>query len=215
MPNYTVVSGDCLSSLAKKAGLSSWKTIYDAPENAEFRKRRPNPDLLYPGDVLFIPEISKRTEGSESGKRHRFKSNTKPAWLRLRIQDEDGKEIQNRKYSLTVGKTKYDGQTDPKGIIEKKVAADAQEGLLTIYAEDSTTPWARWNLKLGDLDPIEEIRGIQQRLNHLGYFCGPSDGIVGPRTKAAIQLYQKENNQEQTGEIDDALSGALKDDYGC
>ena len=55
---YTVQRGDSLSAIAKRHGLGSWKEIYYDPENADFRKRRPNPNLIFPGDVVMIPNGS-------------------------------------------------------------------------------------------------------------------------------------------------------------
>ncbi len=52
---YTVQSGDTLTLIAKRHGLSSWRDIYFAPENAAFRQKRPNPDRIFPGDVVTIP----------------------------------------------------------------------------------------------------------------------------------------------------------------
>jgi len=43
---YTVRPGDSLSSIASRNGLSSWRDIYDHPDNATFRTRRPNPNLV-------------------------------------------------------------------------------------------------------------------------------------------------------------------------
>jgi hypothetical protein len=52
---YTIVYGDNLTKIAKRHGLASWKDIYYLPENAPFRAKRPNPDKIYPGDVVLIP----------------------------------------------------------------------------------------------------------------------------------------------------------------
>jgi hypothetical protein len=32
--------------------------IYDSPDNADFKRRRPNPNLIQPGDVLILPDVS-------------------------------------------------------------------------------------------------------------------------------------------------------------
>ena len=58
MPDYIVQAGDTLSGIARRFKLSSWRTLYDAPENAAFRKRRPNPNLIFPGDVIAVPELA-------------------------------------------------------------------------------------------------------------------------------------------------------------
>ena len=52
---HTVEEGQTLSSIAEQYGLGGWRDIYDAPENEEFRKLRPDPDLIRPGDMLCVP----------------------------------------------------------------------------------------------------------------------------------------------------------------
>lgn len=54
---YTVKPGDTLSAIARKHGMS-WQDIYNHPDNADFRRKRPNPNLIYPGDVIMIPSSS-------------------------------------------------------------------------------------------------------------------------------------------------------------
>src|SRR4051812_17468978 len=55
---YTVRSGDTLSRIAHAHGFRNWRAIYDHPDNAAFRRLRPNPNLIYPGDVLQIPTVT-------------------------------------------------------------------------------------------------------------------------------------------------------------
>lgn len=49
---YTVVSGDTLSAIGKKSG-KKWQDIYNEPTNR--KTIGPNPDKIYPGQVLIIP----------------------------------------------------------------------------------------------------------------------------------------------------------------
>ncbi|MEM1142296.1 MAG: LysM domain-containing protein [Pseudomonadota bacterium] len=56
MRAYTVVRGDNLSRIARAFGLSSWRDLYHDPANAQFRALRPNPNLIFPGDRLQIPD---------------------------------------------------------------------------------------------------------------------------------------------------------------
>lgn len=55
--NYTVLAGDTLIKIAKKFGKPSWQAIYYSPENDAFRLKRPNPNLIYSGDVIVIPDV--------------------------------------------------------------------------------------------------------------------------------------------------------------
>jgi hypothetical protein len=52
---YTVKPGDTLSSIARQFSLNSWKEIYRHDDNSGFRGKRPNADLIFPGDVVMIP----------------------------------------------------------------------------------------------------------------------------------------------------------------
>ncbi|MBN1575053.1 MAG: LysM peptidoglycan-binding domain-containing protein [Chitinispirillaceae bacterium] len=67
---YTIKSGDTLSKIAAEAGLPKWQIIYNDPQNEPFRKKRPDPDLIYPGDTIWIPDPSKAT--TSTGKKTVF-----------------------------------------------------------------------------------------------------------------------------------------------
>jgi N-acetylmuramoyl-L-alanine amidase len=50
-----VKKGDNLSSIARANGLKNWRSIYNHQDNKAFRKKRPDPNLIYPGDVIWLP----------------------------------------------------------------------------------------------------------------------------------------------------------------
>ena len=54
--NYTVQSGDTLSSIAQRAygNSNQWQVIYDANKQVIGS----NPNLIYPGQVLYIPPVT-------------------------------------------------------------------------------------------------------------------------------------------------------------
>lgn len=53
---YEVQRGDSLSKIARDHGLPSWREIYFYKDNEPFRRLRPNPNLIYPGDRLLLPD---------------------------------------------------------------------------------------------------------------------------------------------------------------
>jgi hypothetical protein len=55
MSEYIVVAGDNLSRIAASHGIRYWQNIYLATENETFRITRTNPDMIFPGDRIFIP----------------------------------------------------------------------------------------------------------------------------------------------------------------
>jgi|GEM_PF-3305309 len=75
---YQVQSGDTLTAIAKKFGLPSWRIIYDAPANTQWRKLRGSPDNIWAGDIIQIPPHPVRVL------EHRLET-----FIRLRQESED------------------------------------------------------------------------------------------------------------------------------
>ena len=56
MPYHTVAQGECLSTIAASYGFRDYRTVYNDPANAEFREKRPNPNVIWgSADVLWLP----------------------------------------------------------------------------------------------------------------------------------------------------------------
>jgi len=53
---HTIEQGESLATIAKRSGLQSWQTIWDHPKNAELRAKRPKPELIHPGDQVYVPD---------------------------------------------------------------------------------------------------------------------------------------------------------------
>lgn len=58
----------------------------------------------------------------------------------------------------------------------------------------------------------DSVVRAQQRLNALGLEPGPADGVVGPRTRAALRSYQQRRGLPATGELDFSTIAALAQD---
>ncbi|KXO08361.1 putative membrane protein [Moritella sp. JT01] len=65
---YTVVSGDNLTLIARRFGFRNYQTIYDHELNSEFKKSRPNPNIIHPGDEIIIPNKVMKTVPAAEGK---------------------------------------------------------------------------------------------------------------------------------------------------
>ena len=64
--------------------------------------------------------------------------------------------------------------------------------------------------RIGPSDLPLATSTIQVALNALGYGAGPVDGAMGPRTRAAIEAFQRDEGLEPTGTPDTALAAALR-----
>jgi len=63
--------------------------------------------------------------------------------------------------------------------------------------------------KIGWMDPIAEVSGIQARLNNLGFDCGDPDGAPDDDTTSAVKAFQARIGIDPTGTIDDTLRQKL------
>jgi N-acetylmuramoyl-L-alanine amidase len=213
MAEHLVEQGECLSSIAEKYGFKDYRSIYDHPQNRHLRQKRPNPNVLHPGDLVFVPDKEKRKEPCSTEKRHRFVVKSATVLLRIYLKETGGKALANLNYTLAVGEQKLKGRTDGEGLLKQEIPADVHSGKLTL--DDLGISW---ELEIGHLDPVDDktdetvrMTGIQARLNNLGYFCGAVDGVFGPLTEAALKRFQKEvlKREEPDGKPDRETRDAL------
>jgi hypothetical protein len=199
MPFHDVKQGETLIALAVQNGLESWQEIVDAPENAELKKKRPDPGILLAGDKVFIPNRVMRHEASAVDAKHPFTISRPKAWLRLAVKDANGASLAGKKYELSVDSVITKGSVPAGGIIERAVPVDADEGTLTIWLDDGTSEV--WSLRIGYMDPLDETSGVEARLANLGFDCGDLE--------SSIRAFQERLGLEVTGTVNDALKEKL------
>lgn len=55
----------------------------------------------------------------------------------------------------------------------------------------------------------DKVKEVQAALKNKGMDPGPEDGMMGPKTQAALREFQKSNNLQVTGRIDEKTASAL------
>jgi peptidoglycan hydrolase-like protein with peptidoglycan-binding domain len=60
----------------------------------------------------------------------------------------------------------------------------------------------------------DKVKAIQEALKSKGFDPGAADGVVGPKTGQALRDFQKSQNLQVTGRIDDKTASALGVDSG-
>ncbi|MBN2271774.1 MAG: peptidoglycan-binding protein [Sedimentisphaerales bacterium] len=203
---YTVKQGDCIESLAYEHGLF-WETVWNDPKNAELKRERKNPNVLLPGDKVFIREKEEKDVPGATEKKHRFKRKGVPSKVKITLRKE-GEPRANQPYMLEIEGETFKGKTDGKGKLEQEVPPDAQQGKLTVGEGEEKTEHI---LKFRYLDPVDEVSGAQQRLNNMGYDAGKADGKMNPKTSLALQEFQSQNKLKVTGKLDQATADKLKE----
>ena len=209
--NYVVKQGDCIESIAFNYGLF-WGTVWDDPKNLQLRTVRKSPNVLLPGDKVFVPEKRLKEESGATEQTHRFKRKGVPSKLQIKLLDEDGKPRGNLNYCIIIeGKLRQD-KTSMDGWIRVPIVPNAQRGRLIVQESNKQEVY---ELNLGNIDPIDQLEGVRQRLKNLGFDCGGEEGELGEQTKAALKEFQRQYQLPESGEPDQATQAKLKQVYGC
>lgn len=209
MPDYTIQQGDCVSQVALRFGLSS-ATIWNHPKNQALKQSRKDLNVLLPGDVLFIPELTMKLLTRAVDAKYKFVRKGTPAKIRLRLMDADDRPQANLPYKLVIdGILMKPGSTDGQGWLEQVIPPDAVQGVLELH--DGAE---RFTLQLGYLDPVETVSGVQARLANMGYYLGPRDGQLNALLQEAITQFQQDAGIAKTGLPDAATQAALKKQFG-
>ena len=241
--DYVVKAGDCISSIAKQHG-HFWETVWTDPANAELRRIRGNPDILFPGDRVTVPALRIKEEPRPTDQRHRFRKRGEPAKMRLRLIEETLEEraapdSPPAQYSGNDVSTE-DPRPPPSPVKDRPRAqvpyvltvngqlirgqTDANGYLEARIPATATTGRLLINpgtaaeeeltINLGHLDPVDEIVGVKQRLANLSFDCGDGTNEMTPGLRSAITAFQEKHGLEASGELTDEVRDKLRDLHG-
>lgn len=221
--DYTVQSGDCMSSIGFEKGFY-WKMLWNLPENAALKAKRKNPNVLMTGDIVYIPDLKPKQESRPASARHQFVLKGVPEKLHITLLDYNHKPRPNLDYIIVIDGNARRGKTDASGGIKESIPPNAKTGKLTFAAPanvDSTgkpipgkTKNQVMKLQLGNLNPISEVSGLKARLANLGFYKGPIDENLDAATKQAISAFQKKKGLPVTGVLDDATKAQVQKIHG-
>lgn len=214
---HVVKSGECLSTIAASYGFKNWQTIYDHPDNAAFRTKRPNPNLIYPGDALFIPTKDDASALLKPGQTSVFVLRRAKRFVRIALKDAAQRALADEPYVLLVDGEPIasDTKTDANGVVLCEVPPTATSAVLHIAG-------CGWDVEIAALNPLDAetadggVSGAQGRLLNLGYAPGVIDGVLGTRTTQALRAFQSDHLPSAvTGTLDDATRSKLAEVHGC
>jgi N-acetylmuramoyl-L-alanine amidase len=200
MPKHVVQRGEGLTSIADIHGFFA-RTLWNHPDNAALRAKRADPDILAPGDELFIPERRDRVEDCATTARHRFRKKGVPAFLRLQVIVGD--EIRaNQPYELTIDGVVHRGTTNAQGILDEGVPPRSRSAVLKVGPDQH-----EFYIRLYHVDPVETVSGVRSRLNNLGFACGTG---TDPDTalEHAVRRFQRKAGVTVNGRWDDSATAA-------
>lgn len=212
----TIKQGDHLAALADEAGFSDWRTVWDAPENAELRERRKAPGLLAPGDRVFIPE-KQAGDGVTvaTGTTARFRVKIRLPKLRIVVCGFDGKPLADTECTVSIDGAEVKRTTGADGLVELDLAPDVREAGIAAGGR-------AWTLQIGHLAPVETDAGLWARLRNLGYLVDEDaeeaapDAPPDPELLAfAIELFQRDHDLPIDGADAASITAKLREAHGC
>lgn len=188
--------------LARIAYMHGHRTIDDvwfADENAALRQTRPDPGVLASGDVVAVPAAEPfEFYGLAVGRRHTLVVELPYPTLRLELAYANEAPIVGPGLVVRV---EFDGETldlepDGSGVIEFEVGPFTEELELTVRARTV-------HCAVATLEPVDDLPGIHDRLENLGYAPG---GRRGKRSRdgvaflSAVQEFQCDHGLKVDGD---------------
>ena len=215
---HIVKEGEYMAKIAKRYGFPDWKTIYDYPKNKDFKKERPNPDILVAGDKVVIPPKDSKQVDIQTDKKFKVKIKTKEleTKLHLIVKGYDNKPLANTPFELAIGEETITGTSKSDGLVEALISPEAEFGTLRLTVTAGDTAYElTLPIGIGHLDPVEEVSGIRARLINLGYEPGGSYDMNDPRFHAAIEEFQCDHSLTIDGVCGPKTKAKLKEVHGC
>ncbi len=215
MRPYVIRQGDYITKLGHTMGFDAL-SVWNDPKNAGLRDRRPDPDMLHPGDLLWVPDAPDHRKLSvKAGGSNRYAAHIPKKPIDLKIQI-GGEALPKEPYMiLGLGPEPVVGETDERGHLVTKVDVSVREIEVILTRKERTL-----RLRIGDLDPVDTLAGLRKRLLHLGYYQPTKVGIEnqdatdGDALVSALKAFQAHEKLAVTGKLDEDTRKALHGAHG-
>jgi len=212
MPNHKKELVEWIGSIAAKNGHKSWRKVFNHGNNSSLKSKRKEPNLLVPGDIVYVPPVTPKDESGGTEKRHWFRlSRDKEDKFQIRLTDADMyfKAFGAINYRLEIGSQKKTGQlTKSDEVIEIPLGMEEETGEFELDGYVI-------QLQIGALEPHDRVSGLQTRIINLGFDPGPIDNIAGKKTERGIKDFQQHYSLPVNGKHDSATMNKVKSIYGC
>jgi hypothetical protein len=199
---YVIKQGDHLALLAYKFGFDANK-VWNDPKNADLRKLRPDPNILWPTDILYIPDqnVPPVMHTLTTGATNTFVADPPTVTVSLRFLDDD---LASQAFTVQELPNLAGLTTDAEG--RATFPAPVTLATATLAFE---TAGRIVSAQLGGLDPIDTLSGVFQRLKHLGYIG--LDEVFDATNLEVLRTALRALKAAQAGPPDSSPSSARPD----
>ena len=205
---HRIEQGEHVVRIAREKGFRDWQSIWNRGENSKLKALRENPNVLFPGDELFLPDFLEKEEASATGMVHSFKAPSLNLRLRIQVRDVNGDPVPNCDCLLAIAGEDRKLVTDGDGRIDEEIPVDTKGGEIRVRGQV-------YKLDIGHLDPVEEKSGQRDRLANLGYYLADGDELDEEEFRSAVEEFQCDNGLSVDGQCGSQTQKALKKLHGC
>jgi len=200
---HVVRQGETAAQIAWRYGFAGVDPIWHHPDNRELARARPNPNVLRPGDKMAIPPHKAAIFKLAPEQETKITAKRPSQRVHLLVEWDVGEPAATARYELTFRHEhkvyRRQGTTKGDGLLDEKLPLKATQLRLSVWPKESKgkTDCLVLDLGMGHLDPVEDLSGVQARLENLGFYCGDEDGELGPRTRAALERFRAQHKIEE------------------
>jgi hypothetical protein len=172
MQPYVIKQGDYLAALAHQLGFDA-DTVWNDPSNAQLQQLRPNPNILFPGDVLQIPDPPAQPVAGTSltpGSSNSFVSDAPTVTISVTFAGGDPTTYASKAYTIQELAGLTGLTTDGSGLVTFQALVTLQVATITFTESGESR-----QLSIGGTDPINTLSGIFKRLQNLGFIDPDAD----------------------------------------
>lgn len=218
MRAYVIRPGDDLSSLAARNGFDP-EEVWDDDHNADLRARRPDPEVLAPGDVIYLPEPAETACHLAAGTSNRYRAVVPKRRVDLVLTAGGSEPFANEPYEVRGLRRPISGRSDGQGAVTLELPAHLRQVELFLPEQETSVI-----LRIGHFDPETTNSGVRTRLANLGYLAArdvapPAFRSVAGETSAhelaaAVRAFQRDHGLDDTGELDDGTRASILQAHG-
>lgn len=208
---HIVAQGETMTRLSARQGFDA-REVWEDGRNRELRERRESPDVLLPGDVVYLPRTSPPRRAVSSAQVNRFTARRPAQPVALRLLAE-GETLRDASCEVDLPGGAVEARTDGDGVLRFDVPTSVERVTVRVLDRDATI-----EVLVGHLDPLSTMSGVAGRLENLGLLASDWRGASGARraamVRAGLEAFQRARGIADTGELDEPTRTALVDAHG-
>jgi len=131
--------------------------------------------------------------------------------LKMVVKFSGDAVMANTDYVLENGSYRVENKTDDQGNLVEKIPTNIK--CLNAVFKPKDNPEVSCRIDIGQLDPYDEVSGLQQRLNNLGYYSRALDDEYGPLSDEAVKDFQIDNGIDPKNGLDQQTINLINDLY--